>query len=234
MDVEVEGSRVLFTLPQELQELQRVVRRIVHEELLLLEPEYLLSAAPAHGVDSVVNLRGVFPAAVVDRLIALSHEAGLWDLHVPKQFGGGGLGLLGQVVVEEQLMYCAVPLPIANVPNILYECNEEQRQRFLLPVIRAHLLRPDGGEQRFGPGRDDADDGGAGRERLGPEREQDVHQRRGAGRYLHDAGGDGPGAASARGHHDVPRREGDARADGGQGHPHVARPDPRAALRPLR
>jgi acyl-CoA dehydrogenase len=140
MDVEIEGSRELFTLPKELQELQRVVRRIVTDELLPLEPEYLLSPAPAYGVDSVVNLRGVFPPSVVDRLIGISREAGLWDLHVPKELGGGGLGLLGQVVVEEQLTYCAVPLPIANVPNILYECNEEQRQRFLLPVIRGEKL----------------------------------------------------------------------------------------------
>ncbi len=140
MDVEIEGSRELFTLPKELQELQRVVRRIVTDELLPLEPEYLLSPAPAYGVDSVVNLRGVFPPSVVDRLIGLSREAGLWDLHVPKELGGGGLGLLGQVVVEEQLTYCAVPLPIANVPNILYECNAEQRQRFLLPVIRGEKL----------------------------------------------------------------------------------------------
>jgi acyl-CoA dehydrogenase len=140
MDVEIEGSRDPFTLPQELQELQRVVRRIVTDELLPLEPEYLLSPAPAYGVDSVVNLRGVFAPPVVDRLIGISREAGLWDLHVPKELGGGGLGLLGQVVVDEQLMYCAVPLPIANVPNILYECNEEQRPRFLLPVIRGDKL----------------------------------------------------------------------------------------------
>lgn len=140
MDVEIEGFRELFTLPKELQELQRVVQRIVTHELLPLEPEYLLSPAPAYGVDSVVNLRGVFAPSVVDRLIGISREAGLWDLHVPKALGGGGLGLLGQVVVEEQLMYCAVPLPIANVPNILYECNAEQRQRFLLPVIRGEKL----------------------------------------------------------------------------------------------
>src|SRR4029453_7840128 len=98
MDVEVEGSRVLFTLPQELQELQRVVRRTLHEERLPLEQESLLSAAPAYGVDSVVNLRGVFPAAVVDRLIALSHEAGPWDLQVSNRFGGGGVGRAGAVV----------------------------------------------------------------------------------------------------------------------------------------
>jgi len=140
MDVEIEGSRDLFTLPKELLEIQRVVRRIVTDELLPLEPEYLLSPAPAYGVDSVVNLRGVFAPSVVDRLIGISREAGLWDLHVPKELGGGGLGLLGQVVVDEQLMYCAVPLPIANVPNILYECNQEQRGRFLLPVIRGEKL----------------------------------------------------------------------------------------------
>ena len=49
-----------------------------------------------------MNLRGVFAPSVVDRLIGLSREAGLWDLNVPKGLGGGGLGLLGQVVVEEQ------------------------------------------------------------------------------------------------------------------------------------
>jgi len=54
---------------------------------------------------------------------------------VPEQYGGSGMGLLAQIVVSEELYYCAVPFPMASVPNILYEARGEQIDRLLKPVI---------------------------------------------------------------------------------------------------
>jgi len=38
-------------------------------------------------------------------------------------------------VVLEEFMYTAVPFPFANVPNILYDCQGEQIEKYLKPVI---------------------------------------------------------------------------------------------------
>jgi acyl-CoA dehydrogenase len=54
---------------------------------------------------------------------------------VPEQYGGSGLSLLAQVAVLEEFMYTAVPFPFANVPNILYQCQGDQIEKYLKPVI---------------------------------------------------------------------------------------------------
>lgn len=129
------GSDQLFGLPEEIRQIRDVARRIVVEELLPLEKEYLLSPDRAHGRKEILNLRACYPDEVVDRLEKLSKDTGLWSFLVPEEYGGLGLSLLGQVVVMEQFMYTYVPFPFANVPSILYLCKGEQVEKYLQPVI---------------------------------------------------------------------------------------------------
>jgi acyl-CoA dehydrogenase len=124
-----------YRLPAEIEEFVDVARRIVREELLPLEREYLPSPNHAYGVKETVNLRNVFGPEVVERLTRISRETGLWYLMVPEKFGGSGLSMLAQIAILEQFNYTPVPFPFANVPNILYECRGEQVERFLKPVI---------------------------------------------------------------------------------------------------
>ena len=124
-----------FQLPDDVQQIQGVARRIVRDELLPLEKQFLLSPDQKHGVKETVNLKAVFSTEVSERLEKLSKETGLWYLMVPEQFGGSGLSLLAQAVVLEEFMYTAVPFPFANVPNILYECQGDQVDKYLKPVI---------------------------------------------------------------------------------------------------
>lgn len=124
-----------YQLPAEIAEFVDVARRIVREELLPLEREYLPSPNHAYGVKETVNLRNVFGPDVVERLTRISRETGLWYLMVPEQYGGSGLSMLAQIAILEQFNYTPVPFPFANVPNILYECRGEQVERFLKPVI---------------------------------------------------------------------------------------------------
>lgn len=124
-----------FKLPPDVEQLQELARRIVREELLPLEKEFLLSPNHAHGLKETLNLKSVYSKDVYDRLEKISRETGLWYLMVPEKFGGAGLSLLAQVVVLEQFMYTAVPFPLANVPNILYECKGDQIDKYLKPVI---------------------------------------------------------------------------------------------------
>ena len=124
-----------FQLPEDILPIQSLARKIVREELLPLEKQFLLSPEQKHGVKETVNLKAIFSKEISDRLEALSKETGLWYLMVPEKFGGSGLSLLAQVVVLEEFMYTAVPFPFANVPNILYGCEGEQIEKYLKPVI---------------------------------------------------------------------------------------------------
>jgi acyl-CoA dehydrogenase len=124
-----------YQLPADVKEFCEVAKRIVREELLPLEQEFLPHPGHAYGLKETINLKAVFKKDVVDRLIKISRDTGLWYLMVPEKHGGLGLSILAQVAILEQFMYTAVPFPFANVPNILYECKGNQIDRYLTPVI---------------------------------------------------------------------------------------------------
>lgn len=125
----------LYQLPSDIREYQEVARKIVRDELLPLERDYLAHPQQSYGLQPLTNLRAVLPADTANRLEKLSRETGLWYISVPESYGGMGLSILAQVAIIEQFMYTAVPFPWVNVPNILYECAGEQAERFLKPVI---------------------------------------------------------------------------------------------------
>src|SRR6185436_614201 len=89
----------------------------------------------SYGLQPLTNLRAVLPPERFRRLEKLSRDTGLWYISVPQSHGGMGLSILAQAAIIEQFMYTAVPFPWVNVPNILYECQGQQAERFLKPVI---------------------------------------------------------------------------------------------------
>lgn len=121
-----------FTLPRYLQMVQKTVRRFVNEELIPYEGEEWAESEP-------------LPEEVERRLRQKAKALGLYACAVPKELGGAGLGVLGWVVVREEVAKCVIgdirhdrgfggnPWPI------LYECNEEQKERYLLPVVRGDM-----------------------------------------------------------------------------------------------
>jgi len=130
-----------FQLPPEIIEMCDVAKRIVKDELLPLEPEYLQH--PSHGFgtnQTATNIKLVFGKDVLNRLTKLSRDTGLWYLMVPEEYGGSGLSMLAQVAIMEQFNYTAVPFPFANVANILYQCEGDQVERFLKPVIEGEKI----------------------------------------------------------------------------------------------
>ena len=139
MDTPSRGTP-LYQLPAETKEFCEVARRIVKEELLPLEQQYLKHPEQAYGLQPMTNLRAVFPQDVAARLEKIARETGLWYVMVPEKHGGLGLSILTQVALIEEFMYTAVPFPWVNVPNILYECQGEQVERFLTPVIEGKKI----------------------------------------------------------------------------------------------
>ena len=118
-----------FNLPEELQLLKETVRKFVDRELIPLERE-----CRPEGED--------MPEQYIKPLQEKAKSIGLWLLDVPPEYGGAGLDLMSRcVIMEEVARTVAIPFRYApifgpEVRPVLFHCNEEQKERFLYPVIR--------------------------------------------------------------------------------------------------
>jgi acyl-CoA dehydrogenase len=117
-----------FELPEEMRLLQATVRRFVDSELIPLEGKSMDGSE--------------LKPEIKTKLIARCKELGLWQIDVPEEMGGQGLGLLGRSLVWAELGR-TVALPPRGVrilgPEVrpvLYATEGEMRERYLMPVIR--------------------------------------------------------------------------------------------------
>ena len=116
-----------FELPEELRMLKDTVRKFVDRELIPIERE----TCDGHKLKPDVR------AMLEEKAKAL----GLWLYDVPEEYGGQGLGLLAKAVVWAEMgRTIALPTRNANifgpaVSPILYFLNDEQKERYLLPVL---------------------------------------------------------------------------------------------------
>ena len=64
-------------------------------------------------------------------------DTGIYSMHLPEEHGGGGLGAVGAVVVDEEVQRSIVHLPFSHCPNILIgSATPEQVEKYVLPTIR--------------------------------------------------------------------------------------------------
>jgi len=119
---------VEIELPDELSMLRDMVRRFVDEELIPIEGKSLDGQRLKPEIEA--------------RLIARCKELGLWQIDVPKELGGQGLGVLGRSVVWSELgRTVALPTRVVRIlgPDIrapLYALEGEMRERYLMPAVR--------------------------------------------------------------------------------------------------
>lgn len=138
-DLQYGISETPFTLPPELNEIKLLTRRIVNEQCIPLEQEFL--ARGAEGVEGLGEgmIEGSLAPEDHERLEGISKETGLYTMHLPREHGGGGFGVLGNLVVGEETNRSLVRLPTANVPNILLSGNEDQLERYVKPMLNGEL-----------------------------------------------------------------------------------------------
>jgi acyl-CoA dehydrogenase len=96
------------------------------------------------------------------QLCALAKERGLWGVATPTEYGGQGLGELGFVVVREYVAQSILgdvrhERGVGGDPwPALFYANDEQKKRFLYPVLRGEkamffgLTEPSGGSDAAG------------------------------------------------------------------------------------
>ena len=118
-----------FELPEELKMVQSLARDFVANQLKPLERSILGRAADLS--DATMYL----PEEKERELMGMVKETGLWGAGVPEELGGAGLSNLGRCLVEEELAQTVVPFDFGDVTPILFECSEEQKQKYFLPVF---------------------------------------------------------------------------------------------------
>jgi acyl-CoA dehydrogenase len=119
-----------FELSDEHRMLRDLVAEFVDRELIPLENQL----GPTHGP---------IPPDILAGLQAKTRELGLWLLDTPEELGGAGLDLLTRCVIAEQIgRTTVVPWRSAShifgpeMRPVLRYCTDEQKERFLFPVIR--------------------------------------------------------------------------------------------------
>jgi acyl-CoA dehydrogenase len=79
-------------------------------------------------------------------VIAKAHEIGLMNLHIPPEFGGPGLHLVEEVLVDEELCWGCSGIGTAIMGNglgaapVLIAGSDEQKRRWLPPLIDESIL----------------------------------------------------------------------------------------------
>jgi acyl-CoA dehydrogenase len=132
-----------FHLSKAEESLQKKVEAFVREELIPLESEF--EGAPDIFEGSRWKSRAKLSRdpevrryiEIMERLEKKAEAEGLWHLDVPKEYGGLDISNVGMIAVTEELEKTSIPFELGNhVSNILYNCQGEQIERFLLPCIR--------------------------------------------------------------------------------------------------
>lgn len=120
-----------FTVPAELEDIRFRVATFVRDEVLPVEPEVNATNFDAR----LAELRG------------RARAAGLWNPHLPAEWGGLGLGALGMALVSQELgvsglaslaLNCMAP-DEGNMHLLLHAATEQQKERYLRPLAEGKV-----------------------------------------------------------------------------------------------
>src|SRR6266542_5159970 len=124
---QVGDTMLNFALSEEQRAIRDTARAFVRKELLPLEEDALRrERAGQVGVDR-------------DRVRSLqlkAREFGFWGLATPESYGGMNLPAVTQALITAELGRTFIPFAFGgDADNILYACNDEQKQEYLVPTL---------------------------------------------------------------------------------------------------
>ena len=115
-----------FSISPELAMFVDSVRQFREKELMPLEHEFLLN--------------GRLDTETRTGLEEKARHQGFWAIEAREEVGGQDIGMLGTCLVAEELFKHPAMFEFGGSPEpVLYECNDEQKQRFLLPIVKEDL-----------------------------------------------------------------------------------------------
>src|SRR5690606_18456226 len=133
IDPSISGA---WELPDHFVMLRETIRRFMTEEVRPVEERQ------PHDCYAL-------PPAELEALRKKAKDAGLWCMASPEDYGGGGLGLLGQVIVAEEAAKCRMGAYVPacgafgiDPPSVIWLGTEEQRQKYGIAGI-------EGGKKNF-------------------------------------------------------------------------------------
>jgi acyl-CoA dehydrogenase len=124
-----------FTVPDELQSLLGRIKDYISEDVLPAEGEI---ADPEDVLGSW---------EVVERLRDRARERGIFTPHLPEEYGGLGIGVLGMALISQEVgaaplaalgMNCMAP-DEGNMHTLLMAGSEEQKERWLRPLAEGRI-----------------------------------------------------------------------------------------------
>jgi len=117
-----------FGLSEEQEMIVRTVRGFVERELYPLEAE--------------VEKTGSVPAEVGREIQRKVQKLGFYAPNIPAEFGGGGLDRVTFTLLERELGRASMALGLwwGRPSEILIACNDEQKERYLLPSVRGEKM----------------------------------------------------------------------------------------------
>ena len=88
--------------------------------------------------ESEVERTGEVPIEIGHEIRDKCIEAGYFAANISEEFGGGGLGALDFTLLERELGRASNALAVffGRPSGILMACNEEQREKYLLPAVK--------------------------------------------------------------------------------------------------
>ena len=126
-----------FTLPEEVVEIRDKVRTFVKDEI---EPAEAAVREAARGGDEHGE-RGLLLRAIIE-LRGKAKRAGLWNPHLPPEWGGLGLGPMAMASVSAEcgrnriasfVLNCQAP-DEGNMHTLLHHATDDQKERYLRPL----------------------------------------------------------------------------------------------------
>ncbi len=92
--------------------------------------------------EAQVEKAGQVPRELGQEIKRKCIELGFYAANMPAEIGGGGLGTLDFTLLERELGRGSMALTVffGRPSNILLACRGDQRERYLLPAVRGHLV----------------------------------------------------------------------------------------------
>ena len=92
--------------------------------------------------EAEVERTGEVPPALAEKIKQKTIDLGFYACNFPEEVGGAGLSHLEFALVERELGRGSMALThfFGRPQNILMACNEEQRERYLLPAVRGERM----------------------------------------------------------------------------------------------
>src|SRR4030065_1565146 len=114
----------------------RPEQKALQEKARRFSKEVILPVAAIH------DREGTFPVAVMKK----AHEAGFFTPLIPKEYGGGGFGVLDTCILSEELaagcmgIYVSIFVSTLALHPIIKFGTEDQKERFLRPFCSQYTL----------------------------------------------------------------------------------------------